>query len=224
LGKLLIVNTGPIGRRRDVLTLLRASASAMTIVEIAGRLDMHPNTIRFHLDALTASGQVSGTAVAASGPGRPPLVFQARRSMDPGGPRNYRLLAEILVDALAGTPDPVAAAIDAGRVFGSRLADPAPPTARLSDDEAVARLVGLLDDLGFAAESRSVDDERQVGLRHCPFLDLVQAGAALVCPLHLGLMRGAMGALDTAVTVERLDPFAEPDLCLAHLGAAGASR
>ena len=41
--------------------------------------------------------------------------------------------------------------------------------------------------------------------------------ARVICPVHLGLMRGAMTALGAPVTVERLDPFAEPDLCLAHL-------
>jgi predicted ArsR family transcriptional regulator len=142
--------------------------------------------------------------------------------MDPDGPRNYRLLAEVLIDALATAPDPVAAAMNAGRAWGSRLDDRAPPKARLSNDEAIGRLVSLLDDLGFAAESRLMDDERQVGLRHCPFLDLVRVRAQVICPLHLGLMRGVMGALDTPVTVERLDPFAEPDLCLVHLSAAGA--
>jgi len=56
-------------------------------------------------------------------------------------------------------------------------------------------------------------------LRHCPFLELVESGAGIVCSLHLGLMQGAMAALCTPVTVERLDPFVEPDLCLAHLDA-----
>jgi hypothetical protein len=40
----------------------------------------------------------------------------------------------------------------------------------------------------------------------------------VVCGLHLGLMRGAMTALRPSIGVERLEPFAEPDLCLAHLG------
>jgi hypothetical protein len=32
-----------------------------------------------------------------------------------------------------------------------------------------------------------------------------------------------MGAWDALVTVNRLEPFAEPDLCVAHLAPAGAS-
>jgi predicted ArsR family transcriptional regulator len=201
----------------------------------------HVNTIRFHLDALTASGHVERVSAASVGPGRPPLAFQARRGMDPEGPRNYRLLAGILVESLAGTSDPGGTAAEAGRAWGSKLDADSPaatgspggsPSATrrakftpgeplstdpLSDDEAIGRLVGLMDDLGFAAEARTVGGERQIGLRHCPFLDLVQDRAQVICSMHLGLMQGAMGMMDTSVTVQRLVPFAEPDLCLVHL-------
>ena len=243
----------PTGRRREVLALLRKSATPLTITELAARLGGHVNTIRFHLDALAASGHVERVSAVTVGPGRPPLAFQARRGMDPDGPRNYRLLAGILLESLAGAADPVGTATEAGRAWGSRLdADhPAatgspggsPPATRraktapgkavstgpLSDDQAIGRLVGLMDELGFAAEARTVDGERQVGLRHCPFLDLVQDRAQVICPMHLGLMQGAMGALDTSVTVQQLIPFAEPDLCLVHLGtgrrvASGSDR
>jgi predicted ArsR family transcriptional regulator len=80
--------------------------------------------------------------------------------------------------------------------------------------------VDLLGDLGFSPEHRPTDSGGQIGLRHCPFLDLVETQARVVCPLHLGLMQGAATALGASVTVERLEPFAEPDLCLVHLGGA----
>ena len=57
--------------------MLRESASPMSIGEIAGRLDVHPNTVRFHLDALAGQGQVERLDTAPAGPGRPPLVFRA---------------------------------------------------------------------------------------------------------------------------------------------------
>jgi predicted ArsR family transcriptional regulator len=59
-------------------------------------------------------------------------------------------------------------------------------------------------------------------LRQCPFLDLVGTQARVICPVHLGLMQGVLGSLGATVTVERLDPFVEPDLCLARLGSAGS--
>jgi len=54
-------------------------------------------------------------------------------------------------------------------------------------------------------------------LRHCPFLELAETSAQVVCPVHLGLMQGAMDAWGAPVDVDRLDAFVEPDLCLAHL-------
>ncbi|MGZ4289361.1 MAG: transcriptional regulator, partial [Gaiellaceae bacterium] len=45
----------------------------------------------------------------------------------------------------------------------------------------------------------------------------VESRTHIVCPIHLGLMQGAMAAAQSPVTVERLEPFVEPMLCVAHL-------
>ena len=87
----------------------------------------------------------------------------------------------------------------------------------------VDRLVDMLDELGFAPQRRVVGGRQQVALRHCPFLELAEGRSAVVCPIHLGLMQGALEAWDAPITVNRLDPFVEPDLCLAHITAASAS-
>jgi predicted ArsR family transcriptional regulator len=207
------------GRRREIVTVLRGAGSPLSIAEIAHRLGVHPNTARFHLDALLHAGHVEQVEAARGGPGRPPLVYRARSGMDPAGPRSYRLLAAILAGELAADPDAPARAIDAGRAWGAGLADASAASGRLTSEQAIAGLVALLEDLGFAPERRPSAGGGQLGLRHCPFLELVESGGGIVCWLHLGLMQGAMTALGAPVTVERLDPFAEPDLCLAHLGA-----
>jgi hypothetical protein len=36
-------------------------------------------------------------------------------------------------------------------------------------------------------------------------------------------MQGVMTTLGAGITVERLEPFVEPDLCLAHEGSVGAA-
>ncbi|ETB53679.1 transcriptional regulator, partial [Mycobacterium avium subsp. paratuberculosis 10-8425] len=91
-------------------------------------------------------------------------------------------------------------------------------------EQAIAQLVDVLDELGFAPERRVIDGEQQVGLRHCPFLELAENSSNVVCPVHLGLMQGAMETWGAPVSVDRLDPFVEPDLCLAHLTLQGAGR
>lgn len=83
-------------------------------------------------------------------------------------------------------------------------------------EETIDHLVAVLDDLGFAPERRASNGRQQVGLRHCPFLELAETQAGVVCPVHLGIMRGALQTWGAPVTVDRLDAFVEPDLCLAH--------
>jgi predicted ArsR family transcriptional regulator len=212
------------GRRRAVLRTLRVSTAPMSIIEIADLLGVHPNTVRFHLDSLVSDGQVEQVEPGRKGPGRPPLMFQAVRQMDRGGTRHYKLLAEILSLGLAADEDPSAKALAAGRAWGQKVemrSDVEVPAA--SVDESIERLVDVLDELGFAPELRTSDGEKQVGLRHCPFLELAETGSNVVCPVHLGLMQGALETWSAPVTVDRLEPFAEPDLCLAHLKLVGAT-
>lgn len=249
--------SGPaLGRRQAVLQILREAAGPLPISDIAERLGVHPNTVRFHLDRLLETGRVERVDADTRSPGRPPQLFRSVRSMDPSGPRRYLLLAEVLVHSLATAPNPVGSAIEAGRAWGRRLAsmsvdanadqgdkgggheggghekdgDERDGDERDGDEsdgdvspDSVDRLVGLLDDLDFAPELRAELGRRQIGLRHCPFLELAQTGAAVVCPVHLGIMQGAMAAWRSPMTVERLDPFVESDLCVAHLATAAAS-
>jgi predicted ArsR family transcriptional regulator len=192
----------------------------MSIIEVAEMLGVHPNTVRFHLDSLLGDGQVEQVETDRKGPGRPALMFRAVRQMDRGGTRHYQLLAEILATGFAADADPTAKAVAAGRAWGQRVEsdmDSRPePTVVSSTQDSIERLVDRLDDLGFAPELRASDDGQQVGLRHCPFLEIAETGNAVVCPIHLGLMRGVLEAWSAPVTVERLEPFVEPDLCLAH--------
>lgn len=203
--------------------VLRGSGSPLGVAEIADRIGVHPNTARFHLEALHRAGQVEQAEVHPAGPGRPPLAYRARPGMDPAGPRSYRLLAAVLAGEFATGTGAESRAIEAGRAWGAELIGEPTRSGGLTPEQAIARLGGLLEDLGFAPEQRPSIPGWQLGLRHCPFLELVEAGAGIVCSLHLGLMQGAVDALDTSVTVERLDPFVEPDLCLAQLGDTAAA-
>ena len=212
-------------RRREVLRLLRSSPDPMSIVAIADRLGVHPNTVRFHLDTLVADSQVEQVEQRRKGPGRPPLMLRAVRQMDRGGTRNYRILAEILITALAAERNPRAKAVAAGRAWARELDSglESLPAGVVGAEEAIDKLVAALDELGFAPERRNSNGEQQVGLRHCPFLELAETGASVVCPIHLGLMQGALETWAAPVSVDRLDVFVEPDLCLAHITPVGAA-
>ncbi len=194
----------------------------MSILAIADALGVHPNTVRFHLDVLVGDGQVEQVAPGRKGPGRPPLMYQAVRQMDRGGTRHYRLLAEILSTALAAERNSADKALTAGRTWGLRMESPS--DGDVDAEESVDRLIDMLDELGFAPERRGANGDQQVGLRHCPFLELAENRTTVVCPIHLGLMQGAMETWGAPVTVDRLEAFAEPDLCVAYLSAKGAAK
>ena len=113
---------------------------------------------------------------------------------------------------------PTEVAVELGRSWGGFLVEPPAPAARdITEEEAIAQLLDLLEDLDFGPERLPVEMATQIGLRNCPFLDLVDNHADVICPIHLGLMQGAMRALAAPVTVDRLEPFVEPDLCVANL-------
>lgn len=211
----------PGSRRFDVLRVLRAAGASMSIAQIADDLGVHPNTVRFHLETLVNDGRVEHAEAEHKGPGRPALMFRPIRQMDRGGPRSYRLLAEILSLGFAADSDPGSKALAAGRAWGQRLDPPDPRGVPSGREESIDHLVDLLDELGFEPERREADGEEQVGLRHCPFLELAETQKSVVCPIHLGLMQGALETWEAPVAIGRLDAFIEPDLCLAHLSLAG---
>lgn len=195
------------GRRELVLRALKDATEPLGISTLAEQLQVHPNTVRFHLEALTGTGQVEQVPTTPTGPGRPAALFTAVPGMDPAGPTRYQVLARILAQDIATDADPRARAIAAGRRWGAQH-----KVAR--QDDEVTGLMHLLEDLDFDPESRPGTPE-QVGLRHCPFLDLVPEYSTVICSLHLGLMQGAMQDSPTEVT--DLVPFAQPDLCVAHV-------
>ncbi len=219
------------GRRELLLDLLRTSPQPRTILSLADELGVHANTVRFHLETLLRAGQVEQLLGDTTGPGRPPVLFRATHRMDPDGPTNYRLLASMLTSHLAtGSPDPAAAATELGRAWGPHLLDPTTTgrarSARMKRGEALIHMTRILSDLGFAPEAPIGPRETTIRLRHCPFLGLVTGAdtgigySEVICSLHLGLMQGALASLRGSVTVDRLDPFDEPDLCVAHLAQA----
>ncbi|CAL9364491.1 helix-turn-helix transcriptional regulator [Streptomyces sp. enrichment culture] len=225
-------------RRRALLEVLREADGPLGVGEIARRMGIHTNTVRLHLDALVADGAVEGTVEPASGRGRPRTVYAPRRGMDRGGRREYLLLARILLSRLAADEAGAAsAAVEAGRAWGGHLVPSAPPYRAVDAREAVDRLTALLADLGFdPAPGSAAPDHRpadasadgpgpdRVLLRHCPFLELAEEYGDVVCPLHLGLMQGALEQQRAPVAAVRLEPFAAPDLCVAHLAPAPQSR
>ncbi|MGW2830847.1 helix-turn-helix transcriptional regulator [Streptomyces sp. NPDC001286] len=205
-------------RRGEILAVLRAADAPLGVTETAERVGVHPNTVRFHLDALVEEGAVERRTRQPSGRGRPRTVYEPRAGMDRGGTRGYQLLARMLLSRLAATGSEArSAAMETGRAWGRFLVGQPEPYHRPTPEDAAARLVRLLDELGFAPDAEDGTPPTRIRLRHCPFLELAEEHGQLVCPLHLALMQGALAELRAPLTATGLEPFAEPDACLAHL-------
>jgi predicted ArsR family transcriptional regulator len=200
-------------RRAQLVEELRATPDGLDIHELARRLGLHANTVRWHLGVLQDAGAVSSTAAPRSGRGRPRMLYRLERSAREGSRDEYRLLATILSGTLAEYAEGRERAAHAGRAWGRYLVERPLPLVRVTDAQATEQVVRLLDEQGFAAEA----DGERIRMRRCPFHDLAEAQPEIVCAVHRGLISGALEELGSELEVEGLDVFAEPNLCVAHL-------
>ena len=199
--------------RARILETLTQADEPLDAGQLAERVGLHANTVRWHLGVLADAGLVTSHAEARTRPGRPRIVFSAEE--EPEGREDYRLLAAILAGSLAGTPEGVAAAERAGKAWGRFLVERPAPFTRVDADDAADRVVALLDEHGFEPERENGD----ILMHRCPFRDLAEEHGDVVCSVHLGLLRGALAEIGAPVTATRLEPFVAPSLCRARLGA-----
>lgn len=195
--------------RDRVLGALRETPDGLDAHELADRLDIHPNTVRWHLGALADEGRVSSAPLPRAGRGRPRILYRAERAGEAGTQDEYRLLATVLSVTLASRPDGAAASENAGREWGRYLVPRRLPFAHASDAEARAAVTALLADQGFAPEA----DGDTVRMRRCPFHDLAESRPEIVCAVHKGVIDGALEELGSGLRAE-LDIFPEPDRCV----------
>ncbi len=207
--------------RVRILATLRAAGGALDALALAREHGLHVSTIRWHLGVLSRAGLIVREQEEPTRPGRPRSVYRTAPTALAEGQTPAALLAEVLADCLArAEPDAGRLSEEAGRARGRALVGARGVPGAMPDREAVGELVGLLDGLGFRPELRRSRGASRILMRPCPFGEAASAFPTIVCPAHLGLMRGALDALGAGVTVERLDPYVEPELCVARLATA----
>lgn len=197
-----------------------ADAGPLDARELADRIGLHVNTVRVHLNALTDAGLVASDTLPPKGRGRPRVAYRTTAAAGDEGGRRYRLLAEILTALVAQFgPEAGKRLEEIGEAWGHYLVDSPAPFAALSDEEAVERMIALLAEIGFEPRLEKGTRGRQIHMRPCPFLELARAHQDVICPIHLGMMRGALNELGAKTRATKLEPFVQPDLCVARLAA-----
>ncbi|MGV8978509.1 MAG: helix-turn-helix transcriptional regulator [Cellulomonas sp.] len=202
-------------RRQAVLQHLQQATGPLGVDEVASLTTLHPNTARFHLDALTADGLVTRAVEARTTPGRPRVLYEARA--DAPDQRSYALLAEMLAEWAAATDDGHETALAAGRAWGRRFVDGAPPAEPLDADRAVDVLRKVFLDIGFQPETSTDGPTTSLTLRHCPFREVAVRHPEVVCGMHLGIMEGVLDGLGGAVVPVSLERLVRPGQCLARV-------
>lgn len=190
-------------QRQVILEALGATHSGLDTNQLAERLDLHPNTIRWHLGLLADSGFVEAIPERRHQRGRPSLVYRLTGEGVGRGRDEYRLLATMLTDLVAADGNGAARAYETGVRWGLHL----------REGEPDASLADLLDQEGFEATQRG----DRVEMRRCPFYALAEGSPQVICSLHQGVIDGALAETGADDEVERLDPFVEPGLCVAHI-------
>ena len=190
-------------QRSTILEALRGAPGGLDTNQLAECVDLHPNTIRWHLGRLTDAGLVQATPERRRGRGRPSIVHRLTGDGIARGRDEYRLLATMLTDVVAADSTGETRAYEAGVSWGRQL----------QQAEPGASLAQLLDQEGFAAEQHG--DELE--MRRCPFYALAENSPQVICTLHHGIIDGALDEAGSRRSVDRLDPFVEPGLCIAHL-------
>ena len=207
--------------RARVLEQLQAAHEPFDVRQLAERVGLHPNTTRFHVEALVAAGLAERSAENRRRAGRPRVLYRATPDSAAAGQRSYRLLAEILAGHMAAhTRRPSETAEAAGREWGQHLAQRPRPFHRVDAGEATRQLVAVATDIGFAPQLVTTGRAQHLRLTHCPFLEIAAEHQQVVCSLHFGLMQGLLTELDAPIEAHRIEPFAEPNACLVHLRRA----
>ena len=139
-------------------------------------------------------------------------VYPPRFALSPAS--EYAALAVVLSSALTRTSEhPSIDAELAGEEWGHGLAQrrgAVPTTPESARDHAVE----LFDDFGFEPQ-RAPESPSLVRLTRCPLLEAARANPAIVCSVHLGMLRGVLDEYGANPKGSALVPFAEPGACRA---------
>lgn len=210
--------------RARLFALLDELKRPAETVELAERLQLHPNGVRIHLERLEQAGLVERARIRQRR-GRPPDAWKIAADARPGGkaPQGYQELGRWLARVLRGGRHGLRGIEETGREIGREIA---PEGGEAASSPAAAFEASLIA-LGFQPTMEPGEgDEVTFCLRNCPYRDAVRENQPAICALHKGITRGL---LDSAAPEAKLSAFVphDPDeagceIELRGLAAAGS--
>lgn len=214
--------------RQRIADALARTPGGLTVTQLAGAVELHPNAVRQHLGVLAGAGVVVSAPSAPTGRRGRPSTRYALAGPQGVAAAGHRELVRLLLELVRRSGMDAEAVERFGEEQGydvlGRNAGP-----------GVGGLAATLAGLGFAPEEITTAADREAGemdlrLRSCPFKEAVLAeGGELICALHRGLVRGTLGRVEPGarlVEFESREPVRAG--CRAHVaglappgGAAG---
>lgn len=208
------------GTRAAIYERLQQANGPLTVRDIAGEFDLHPNVARTHLELLADAGLVTVGRRKHPGGGRPAKVYAARDDVPPPSAPSAEpadgAAAQLLVRLLVGL-------VDDRSPGGARSA--APSTAARAHEIAAAEGRRLVSRLPDRDEAASIDEVAVIALRALhvvaptarilrhgeDWVDIVgvrgmlglleEVRPALAEPLERGLLTGAFAAAGMPVSL-----------------------
>lgn len=174
--------------RYAIYVELARSSHPLSTAEVAGRLELHTNTVRPQLERLREVGLLDLHVDARGGVGRPQHRYSLSADAPSLGfePPVMPLLATMVLRLAETSGASGADAASIGQGQGAADAD-----RYASAPSSLEALVAELHRLGFdPLVSEGTDDEAIVGFGHCPFRSAAEAHPDIVCSLHRGLVEG----------------------------------
>lgn len=197
---------------------LARSSRPLATAEIAETLDLHPNTVRPHLERMREVGLLDVETDARGNVGRPQHRYSLAADAPTLGlePATFPVLSRMLVRLAATAGLGAGEAVEAGREQGGLDALNAGVPARADGRVCLHALVARLDALGFDPAVADDDDQATVAFTRCPFRELAERHPDVVCGLHRGLVEGFVDAVGGA-RVDAFHPLTDRAPCQVEL-------
>lgn len=196
-GRLAVLKALGDNTRYAIYLELARSPRPLATADVAAALDLHPNTVRPHLERMRDVGLLQVQSESRGGVGRPQHLYTLAADAPSLGlePAAFPLLARMLLRLAAATGADGADALDAGRDQGRVDGE------RLRHRGCLSAVVGQLDEMGFDP-ALLIDSDPVAGAEavtiafaHCPFRDLATQRPDLLCSLHRGLIEGVVDVI-----------------------------
>lgn len=161
-------------RQHQILDLLLNTKAGLCIDEIAGKLSISRNAVQQHIDKLERDGYVK-TGMLNKTAGRPVRVFVLTEAGINSFQKQYAWFSELILAKLRQEMGPEALQRYLHELAGSLSQGLLPQFAGKQDEERLAELIRVMNELGFKARLNAANgDQPAIEAFNCIYHDLAQ--------------------------------------------------